>query len=227
MERIVVFSTLLSQMNFTWYNEPKRWSVNETTISVHTERNTDFWQRTFYGFERDTGHFFYKSLSGDQPFNLTVNVRGEYRSLYDQGGLMIRIDNKNWIKCGVEYVEGQQYASAVVTVDGWSDWNVVSINAPDVLRLRVRRMQESIHIDFAEGVQSDFKMMRLAYFPMIERTRPMMVGIMCASPDQNTEGFDIHFEDLTIDGEPYISSSTSVGYSSTYLALLLACLLLR
>ncbi len=74
MENIVVFSTLLSQMNFTWYNEPKRWSVNETTISVHTDRNTDFWQRTFYGFERDTGHFFYKSLSGDQPFNLTVNV---------------------------------------------------------------------------------------------------------------------------------------------------------
>ncbi len=72
---------------------------------------------------------------------------------------MIRIDNKSWIKCGVEYVEGQQYASALVTVNGWSDWNVVPINAPDILRLRISRVKETIHIDFAEGVQSDFKMM--------------------------------------------------------------------
>ncbi|CAF1528614.1 unnamed protein product [Adineta ricciae] len=227
MANVVLFSTLLSQINFTWYNEPKRWSINETTVYVHTDKDTDFWQRTFYGFQRDTGHFLYKSLSGDQPFNLTVNVRGKYRVLYDQGGLMIRIDNKNWIKCGVEYVEGQQYASAVVTVDGWSDWNVVRINAPDVLRLRVRRVRETIHIEFAEDLQSEFKMMRLAYFPVIERTRSMMVGVMCASPDEKTNGFDIYFEDLTIVGEPYTDSSTSVRYSSAYLLFLLAYLLIQ
>ena len=31
----------------------------------------------------------------------------KYSTLYDQGGLMLRTDNRNWIKCGVEYVDGQ------------------------------------------------------------------------------------------------------------------------
>ncbi len=28
-------------------------------------------------------------------------------SMYDQGCLMLRIDKNNWIKCGVEHVDGQ------------------------------------------------------------------------------------------------------------------------
>ena len=86
-------------------------------------------------FERDNGHFYYRSLPGDQSFTATVNVRGKYHTLYDQGGLMLRIDEKNWIKCGVEYVDGQQFASVVVTVNGWSDWSVVPINSPEVFKV--------------------------------------------------------------------------------------------
>ncbi|CAF3735981.1 unnamed protein product [Rotaria sp. Silwood1] len=189
-------------MNFTWYNEPKKWSSNQTTINVHTEGNTDFWRKTHYGFERDNGHFYYQSLPGDQSFTATVNIRGKYNTIYDQGGLMLRTDEKNWIKCGVEYVDGQQFASVVVTVNGWSDWSVVLINAPEILKLRAKRAKEAVHIDFAEGEQGDFKMMRLAYLPMTDRSRAMMVGIMCASPENTTQGFDISFEHLKIEVEP-------------------------
>ncbi|CAF3866292.1 unnamed protein product, partial [Rotaria magnacalcarata] len=119
-------------MSFTWFNEPKKWSNNGSTISVHTDGKTDFWRKTHYGFERDNGHFYYRSFPGEQALTATVNVRGKYTILYDQGGLMLRIDEKNWIKCGVEYVEGNQFASVVVTVNGWSDWSVVPISSPDV-----------------------------------------------------------------------------------------------
>ncbi|CAF1371666.1 unnamed protein product [Rotaria sordida] len=198
MQNIVLLSTLLSGVNFTWYNEPKKWSINQTTINVHTDKNTDFWRKTHYGFERDSGHFYYQSFPGDQSFTATVNIRGKYNTLYDQGGLMLRTDEKNWIKCGVEYVDGQQFASAVVTVNGWSDWNVVSIKAPEIVKIRARREKEAVHIDFAEGEQGDFKMMRLAYLPLTDRSRAMMVGIMCASPNNTTQGFDISFENLNI-----------------------------
>jgi uncharacterized protein len=198
MDKLLAVSTLLLKMSFTWFNPPTNWSDDGTVVSVHTNGNTDFWSKTHYGFERDTGHFYYKSLPGDQSFTATVNVRGKYHTLYDQGGLMLRIDEKNWIKCGVEYVDGQQLASAVVTVNGWSDWNVVAIKSPEVLRLRVKRENEAVHIEFAEGEQEDFKMLRLAYLPVICQSQPMMVGMMCASPGENATGFDITFDGFSI-----------------------------
>ena len=185
-------------MTLTWFNEPKQWSAQGSTINVHTDGNTDFWRKTHYGFERDSGHFYYQSLAGDQPFTATVGVRGKYHTLYDQGGLMLRTDEKNWMKCGVEFVEGQQYASAVVTVNGWSDWSVVSIKSPDVLKLRVKRAKEAVHIEFAEGEDGEFKMLRMAYLPLTEKSQAMMVGIMCASPGEHAEGFDVRFQDFNV-----------------------------
>jgi regulation of enolase protein 1 (concanavalin A-like superfamily) len=185
-------------MSFTWFNEPKTWSTNASIISVHTDGKTDFWRKTHYGFERDNGHFYYRSLPGDQSFTATVNVRGKYNTLYDQGGLMLRIDEKNWIKCGVEYVDGNQFASVVVTVNGWSDWSVVPINSPEVLKLRVKREKEAVHIEYGEGENGEYKMMRLAYFPVIDNSQLFMVGVMCASPGDDTQGFDVNFEGLNI-----------------------------
>ncbi|CAF1003054.1 unnamed protein product [Adineta steineri] len=185
-------------MSFTWFNEPKKWSDNSSVITVHTDGNTDFWRKTHYGFERDNGHFYYRSLPGDQSFTATVNIRGKYNTLYDQGGLMLRIDEKNWIKCGVEYVDGKQFASVVVTVNGWSDWSIVSTDSPDVLKLRVKREKEAVHIEYAEGENGEFKMMRLAYFPVIDEKQSLMVGIMCASPGKDAQGFEITFEGFNI-----------------------------
>ncbi|CAF3870438.1 unnamed protein product [Adineta steineri] len=158
------------------------------------------------GAERDNGHFYYRSLPGDEKFLVTVNVQGKYNARYDQGGLMLRIDEKNWIKCGVEYVDdkvtplvdGKQFASVVVTVNGWSDWSIVSTDSPDVLKLRVGREKEAIHIEYAEGENGEFKMMRLAYFPVIDEKQSLMVGIMCASPYKDSHGFDVEFEKFNI-----------------------------
>lgn len=220
MQDIVIFSALLAGMNLTWYNEPKLWSMNQTTINVHTDKDTDFWRRTHYGFERDSGHFFYRSLPGDQSFTATVNVRGRYNTLYDQGGLMLRTDERNWIKCGVEYVDGQQFASVVVTVNGWSDWSVVRINAPDILKLSMKREKEAVHIEFAEGDVGELKMMRLAYFPLTDRSKVIMVGIMTASPSNITQGFDISFEDLNISVDQIRNESGHLNCSYAWFFLL-------
>ncbi|CAF0880926.1 unnamed protein product [Adineta steineri] len=181
-----------------WLNEPQIWSDNLSVIKVHTDAKTDFWRKTRNGAERDNGHFYYRSLPGDEHFLATVNVQGKYNARYDQGGLMLRIDEKNWIKCGVEYVDGKQFASVVVTVNGWSDWSIVSIDSPDVLKLRVKRVKEAVHIEYAEGENGEFKMMRLAYFPVIDEKQSLMVGIMCASPYKDSHGFDVEFEKFNI-----------------------------
>ena len=96
-----------------WLNEPPAWEVRGETLLVTAGPRTDFWRTTHYGFVRDTGHCWFRPWDGD--FVATVTVRGAYRERYDQAGLMVRLDDRVWLKCGVEFVDGRQYASAVVT----------------------------------------------------------------------------------------------------------------
>ncbi|URK86525.1 DUF1349 domain-containing protein [Rhizobium sp. RCAM05350] len=47
---------------------------------------------------------------------------------------MLRLDERNWIKCGIEYTDGLMHFSVVVT-RGVSDWSVIplpgiSLSAP-------------------------------------------------------------------------------------------------
>ena len=73
-------------------------------------------------------------------------VRGAYHDLYDQAGLMIRIDERNWITCGIELVDGVQQVSAVVTRE-FSDWSVRPLpEAPVDLRLTLARRGDSVAI---------------------------------------------------------------------------------
>ena len=43
-------------------------------------------------------------MEGD--FSAEVLVNGYYEELYDQAGLMLRVDALNWIKAGIEFTDG-------------------------------------------------------------------------------------------------------------------------
>jgi len=151
---------------------------------------TDFWRTTHYGFIRDSGHFYHQRIADD--LLVEVIVSGAYAALYDQAGLMVRVDEANWIKCGIEFVEEVQQVSAVVTRE-YSDWSVVPLSGnPAALWLRLTRRVSAIEISYAlDGVQ--YQMLRLAY---LTPTQAMSVGLMCASPDG--AGFPVTFEGFTI-----------------------------
>ena len=40
-----------------WLNEPERWTAQGDRLEMVTDRATDFWRETHYGFNRDSGHF--------------------------------------------------------------------------------------------------------------------------------------------------------------------------
>ena len=65
-----------------------------------------------------------RGRAGD--FSATVDFRGDYETLYDQAGLMLRLDEETWIKAGIEYVAGRRMLSAVVTRDV-SDWSTMPL----------------------------------------------------------------------------------------------------
>lgn len=173
-----------------WINEPKSWRHTDETIHVHVDPGTDFWRKTHYGFIRDNGHVYYDVVGGD--FTATVKITGAYRDLYDQAGLMVRIDAKHWIKTGVEFVHDVQYVSAVVTND-FSDWSVAPLpQNPPVIWLRLIRKAEAAEIFYSlDG--ANYTLLRIAYLlPSAEA----MVGVMCAAPDG--KGFDVLFEEFAV-----------------------------
>jgi regulation of enolase protein 1 (concanavalin A-like superfamily) len=173
-----------------WYNEPQTWRIEEDTIVVTADPQTDFWRKTHDGGVRDNGHFYFQPVSGD--FTAEVKFQGKYAAMYDHAGLMVRLDATRWLKCGVEYVDGMQYASAVVTRD-YSDWSVVPLpQNPSVLWLRVTRHQGTIEVHYSlDGAV--YTMARQAHLTDEET---LQVGPMCAAPKGN--GFAVTFEDFTI-----------------------------
>ncbi len=173
-----------------WHNPPKYWHNHEGKIWVKTGLKTDFWRTTHYGFIRDSGHFFYGEVSGN--FVATVRFWGRYEALYDQAGLMVRADDQYWMKCGIEFVEGVQYVSAVVTRNR-SDWSVAPLaGQPESLWMRVHRRGEVIEVKYSLDGE-DYRLLRLADFPERET---LTVGLMCASPER--EGFEVTFDNFSI-----------------------------
>src|SRR4051812_14963608 len=82
--------------DLAWLNPPLAETRESGRLTVKTRGATDFWQETFYGFHRHSGHFLHRTVSGD--FTALVKFLGRYEALYDQAGLMVRADETHWIK---------------------------------------------------------------------------------------------------------------------------------
>lgn len=174
-----------------WFNEPATWSYENDRLQVKTSPQTDFWRITHYGFIRDNGHFYFEMI--DTDFDLEVTIRGQYRDLYDQAGLMVRADERHWLKTGIEYVDGVQNLSAVVT-HTYSDWSMTPLPSPPAaLGLRIERRREALHLFYRDQPEAPYVPFRLTYLPL---GQPLQVGLMCASPQGN--GYEVVFENYQL-----------------------------
>jgi uncharacterized protein len=177
-----------------WFNQPQKWSVDKQSLSMFVTPQTDYWRITHYGFTVDDGPFLYETVGGE--FEVKVKITGDYKTRYDQMGLMLRVDEKTWIKTGIEFVNGKMNISAVVT-HGNSDWSVIELpNLPKFIWLKAVRKLDAVEIFYSYD-DKEYTMMRLAYFP---DNTPVMLGMTAASPDGN--GFNALFENFKITHAP-------------------------
>lgn len=173
-----------------WFNEPGKWSGDAKKLEVTVDPNTDYWRVTHYGFIRDSGPFYYEEADGD--FEASVKITGHYAELFHQAGLMVRIDNKNWIKTGIEYVDGVQNVSAVVTREV-SDWSVVPRHdSPTSVWLKLLRKGDFVEIKYSFDGEK-FDMLRLAYFPPGVKAQ---IGVVAAAPGKKS--FPVTFENFEV-----------------------------
>jgi len=176
---------------FTWLNEPPAWDVQNGGLRLRTGPETDFWRETFYGFVRDSGHARLRPVAGD--FTASATVRGDYGTLYDQAGLMLRIDAANWIKAGIEYTDGLMHFSVVVT-RGVSDWSVIPLpdaEPSDAVNVRLTRHADAVRVQFSVA-GSPWRMARLCPFAAADGG----IGMMACSPQR--AGFEARFAGFAV-----------------------------
>ena len=180
--------SLLAKMKC--FNAPASAKQSGDQLVGTTKPKTDFWRKMFYDYVTNNGHFFFLPFTGD--FTLESRVAGKYSALYDQAGLMVRIDDSNWLKCGLELVDGIGHASVVVTRD-FSDWSTVrGITTKEPLWWRIVRKGSSLEVLYSpEG--KNFISTRLGYLPL---QTVVDAGIMCCSPEG--AGFESTFDEIRL-----------------------------
>jgi regulation of enolase protein 1 (concanavalin A-like superfamily) len=180
---------LLSRM--TWLNPPTNEYYDAGTLTARAKGKTDFWRKTFYGYITDNGHFLCLETKGEFTFQARVN--GNYSQLYDQAGIMVRLDEKHWMKCGSEFFDGKRWASVVFTHD-FSDWSTLDdLSQTGAVYWRVVRKKDSIEAQCSKDGEK-FMTVRQGYFPAGVAVK---VGVMCAAPEG--QGFDAVFDQLTLE----------------------------
>lgn len=180
----------MSFVGGAWINAPTHWALEDGRLRAVTDARTDFWRETHYGFIRDSGHCFAREVTG--PFTAQLRVRAQYAALYDQAGMMVRLDEACWIKAGIEWSDDAPRLGSVLTL-GRSDWATGPFEGdPTDFWLRMTILGGVIRVQAShDGVR--WPLLRLAPFPEAPAYR---VGPMCCTPER--AGLAVEFSDFEV-----------------------------
>ena len=183
-----VSAQTLEKMN--WFNEPAEWNIEGNVLTMSVTPQSDYWRISHYRFTVDDAPFYWAEYGGE--FEAKVKISGDYKVRFDQAGLMLRIDRENYIKAGIEFVDGKYNISTVVT-HRTSDWSVITLDKPvPYIWIKAVRRLDAVEI-FYSFDDKEYVMMRNAW---MQDNIPMRVGVMGACPDGN--GFVARFEDFSV-----------------------------
>ncbi len=182
------FAQTLEKM--IWFNEPQQWEAGKNSLSMWVTPQSDYWRISHYGFTVDDAPFLYNTYGGE--FEAKVKISGDYKARFDQMGLMLRTDKENYIKAGIEFVDGKYNLSTVVT-HTTSDWSVITLDkVPPAVWIKAVRRLDAVEV-FYSFDDKNYILMRNAH---LQDNTPVMVGLMAACPDG--KGFRATFENFKV-----------------------------
>lgn len=146
-----------------WVHEPKEYTITDGEIVIKTEAGTDFWQRTYYGFQNNNAPALLMKTN-EKYFSFVVKTEFDSKQRFDQCGVIIYQNSDNWIKASIEY-ENEEYQrlGSVVTNLGYSDWATTDISATKkFMYYRLSRRESDYCIENSyDGIH--YKQMRIAH----------------------------------------------------------------
>lgn len=175
-----------------WTHEPAAVERRGGDLVVTAVEGSDAWLRTAYGFEHASEH----GLVAPLPVGAATEVEftADFCEQFDQAGIFVRIDEERWIKCGVEFCDGELGAGAVVT-DHRSDWSVGAVPEWSGRRLVIRVSRGPDAITVRGGVAGEpMRLLRLAPF---DGSADAAAGPLVAAPSRAGLSVTFHAWRLT------------------------------
>ncbi len=173
-----------------WVFKPKVSIVKPHSVSITTEPETNFWQRSYYGFRNDNAPAL--QIQSEDNFTFTTKASFNYQALFDQCGVIIYIDSENWFKPSIEY-ENEEFSrlGSVVTNFGYSDWATTDIPLPNEIWYRLSRRGPDFLIESSpDGVV--FRQMRIFHLHALGETTPEMGQSMPPLPSHTAVSFGVY-----------------------------------
>lgn len=177
-----------------WHCEPEEWMQQRTTVGMRAPPGTNFWRKTVTRGVEDNAPFYYLEVQGD--FEVRVKVKADFAAADDQAGIMVREDELNWVKCGIQLVGRIPHMCSTVTHD-YSDWAMHPIiKRPEFLWVHAKKVGDGLEVYISEDSLS-WRQIRQAD---INKDAIHKVGLYCASPNSE-DGLEVFFEDFMIKDE--------------------------
>ncbi|GAM84926.1 hypothetical protein ANO11243_029280 [Dothideomycetidae sp. 11243] len=210
-------------MEFQYLNFPSSESLpklsNDRKVTLKTKAKTDVWRKP-PAVDDFNAPFMYKSLPVSHFKSARVSASGAWKTLYDQGGLMVVLphtksrptEQKRWVKTGIEFYHGRPMMS-VVAADLWADWSLLPLSPEGeregkmtvvVEREQEERSWNSVLRVSLVGPSGTIPIREVTWaFHDLDESQEMWVGMAVAKPTKGEdeelavdfEGFDIEFRD--------------------------------
>ncbi|SCG36906.1 hypothetical protein GA0070609_0338 [Micromonospora echinaurantiaca] len=161
-----------------WWNEPLRVEDGPAgELLVEPAEGSDLWRHTSYGFVHDDA----PALLAPFPAGSAVEVsfRLDYTEQFDQAGVLVRVDERTWVKAGVEVSDGQPQVGAVVTRE-FSDWSVAPVLewVGQEITVRASRAWDALTV----RARADGEPWRLVRLAPLDPAATATAGPYCCAP---------------------------------------------
>ncbi len=166
-------------LDFEWLNEPENVVLSNGQMSVEAAANTDFWQSVHHGLKKDNGSFFFKRTTNN--FNLTLKWSFENAINFNQCGIMVRIDERNWFKASLMSAdENHIEIGTCLTLSGHSDWAGAKIKRmPQEIYYKLKRQEDDFVCSYSFDGQN---YVRLRQFYLKGADDELKAGAYIAAP---------------------------------------------
>ena len=173
-----------------WIFPPSQYQVSADEVIITTDPETDFWQRSYYGFRNDNAPAI--QVESNENFTFTVKAEFNYKNLFDQCGVIIYLDSENWFKASIEY-ENEQFSrlGSVVTNLGYSDWATTDIPLTKQIWYRLSRRGPDFLIESSFNGKN-FKQMRIFHLHTLGETTEEMGKCNPPLPAKNSISFGVY-----------------------------------
>lgn len=191
--------------------------VAQKTFTLTTSSPTDIWRKP-PATDVFSAPIVYESFPISAFRRAKLTVTAQWRTLYDQGGIVIVLPpkaggtQKRWIKAGIEFYLGKPFMSVVATNE-WSDWSLLPLTGADAeegkVTIEVERDTKvngelgpvlRILVNSSDGGRVPIREVTWGFWGASKDSEEMWVGAFAAkpTPDERQE-FEVQFSEFAIE----------------------------